>query len=391
MKRGVCARRTIAGRPFALQERLVHNTPRLLQQASGREVQPPDGDGWFLVDLSAHVAGSVKERTVRVRLGQAAPYPLGLRIPLRWVAADAQALFPTFEGAIEIEDADVNRLTVALVGSYEPPGGLVGAALDRTVLATAAEESVERLLTGLVQELSDTAQEPEIDPTVVEQLSVADVMTPNPFLLDASMSLRTGANLLLQQQISGAPVVDPEGHIVGVLSESDLLDKVAPIRYGLTQDTVKSWRNHAATTVGMACSRPAHTTQSSTPLRDAAKVMAAKRIRRLVVMEGGALVGILTKRDVVKALLRADAELAAAVDAVLHDSRFKGLRGQVADGVVHVTGVTHRRSRLVELEERLDTIDGVIGVITSDVASNLDDLGSVGRSDQESDTPASMR
>ncbi len=72
------------------------------------------------------------------------------------------------------------------------------------------------------------------------------------------------ASLLLSCGISGVPVVDEEGQLIGVLSESDLLDKVAPARSAVDRTVELSWRRHGATTVGQACSRPGRSTAVDT-------------------------------------------------------------------------------------------------------------------------------
>lgn len=375
MERWICARRIIRAHPDALTERLISQAPELLQRATGQGVTAPDGDGQFRIQLTTNVAGRVQHRSALATIGEARPYQLGTKIPLEWKSADAAGLFPTFDGAIEIERADMTHVTLAVIGTYQPPGGPLGSAVDRTMLRSVAEYSAEKLMAGLATVLTEQTPTAGTVPTTdLRHLTVADVMSVDPVVLQEDMSLRTGANLLLQRGISGAPVVDDDGEVVGVLSERDLLDKVAPLRTGMSKRTVRSWRTHDAMTVGAACTRPAHTTQSATRLRDAALILATHDIRRLVVMRGARVVGMVTLRDMMKALVRDDEDMLLAIEQAMADPSFKGLDALLEDGVVRLEGSVKRLSELQRLRVVVRNIDGVLGVEDDEVDWRINDV-----------------
>jgi CBS domain-containing protein len=142
-------------------------------------------------------------------------------------------------------------------------------------------------------------------------------MTEDPLVLLDDLPVRTAALLLFHLEVSGAPVVRADGQLVGVLSERDLLEKEALPPDRLGKQGMTAARRRDALTVGEACTRPAVTTVPDVPLRDAARTMVRKGISRLVVVDGSRVAGILTRHDVLQALLRTDAELQEAVDAVL--------------------------------------------------------------------------
>jgi CBS domain-containing protein len=133
-------------------------------------------------------------------------------------------------------------------------------------------------------------------------MRVADVMTEDVLVVDEELPVRIAALLLLHHEIGGAPVVDVEGELIGVVSEADLLAKeiFPPQGCGKAADTAR--RRWSAVTVGELCSRPARTTAPDVSLHDAAQMMREEGIARLVVVAGSRIVGIITRYDILKAL-----------------------------------------------------------------------------------------
>lgn len=372
MRRWVCVRRTVKGDPAAIRRRLTTETAGLLQVASGSEVTRPAGDGTFPMTL--HGPDGHGHRTVDVTVGQAVDREHWLKVPVSWRAHGLTGgLFPTFEGAVELEDADSRTVTVAVVGTYHPPASVVGAAIDAMGMSRVAEEAITHLAIGLAKALGDDTTPVPVD-LGHQPVLVADVMTPDPLVLTEDTSLRTAANLLLLGRISGNPVVDDEGRVVGVLSESDLLDKVAPYRTGLTRGVDASWRRHDAVTVGEACTRPARTTAADATIRDAAAQMARHRVGRLVVMQGATVVGIVTRRDAIRALARTHE---AILDAVMEEVGRRDepdLHVQVDGGMVRLTGKVERLSTVNELTRVLAEVEGVLHVDADELHHRIDDV-----------------
>jgi CBS domain-containing protein len=147
--------------------------------------------------------------------------------------------------------------------------------------------------------------------------TVADVMTRDLLTVTPETPLQEAIQLLAKNRISGLPVVTPAGELKGVLSESDLMWQVtgAPLpAYIMLLDSVIYLENPAkyneevhkalGQTVSevMSHDKPI-TTKPDASLRDAAQLMHQKRVTRLPVVDAsGALVGILTQGDIVRAL-----------------------------------------------------------------------------------------
>ena len=146
-------------------------------------------------------------------------------------------------------------------------------------------------------------------------MRVRDVMTEKVFTTTADTPLKVVAKQMLEYGISGLPVVDGDS-VVGVVSETDVLfkERAAPERKG-----VVDWLVHYAEdpprakldarTVGEAMSFPAVTIGPGRSVSDAAALMLDLRVDRLPVVEGGRLVGIVTRADLVRAFTRSDEEI----------------------------------------------------------------------------------
>ncbi|NES97436.1 MAG: CBS domain-containing protein [Desertifilum sp. SIO1I2] len=147
---------------------------------------------------------------------------------------------------------------------------------------------------------------------------VADVMTRDPVVVNPKTTLQQAINTLAEHRISGLPVVE-EGKLIGVISESDLLWQetgVTPPPYIMLLDSVIFLQNPATyekdlhkamgLTVAEVMSDRPITIEADRPLKDAAKLMHERNIRRLPVLdEAGTLVGILTRGDIIRSMVKA--------------------------------------------------------------------------------------
>jgi CBS domain-containing protein len=125
---------------------------------------------------------------------------------------------------------------------------------------------------------------------------VGEVMTPNPITVVCTTSLAEAAAVLESKKISGLPVLDESGVLVGVLSQTDL------VRARANPRLAQNWPGLA---VGDIMTKPALTILSTSGLQEAAKVMEERRVHRLVVIDGKATpIGIISTSDLVRSWLR---------------------------------------------------------------------------------------
>jgi predicted transcriptional regulator len=121
---------------------------------------------------------------------------------------------------------------------------------------------------------------------------VADVMTKDVVTLDVRTTVEVAARILAERRIGGAPVVSASGKAVGIVTRSDLLDP----------------RHHGAdATIEVAMTRVLYAVRPSDPLLTAVRMMATENIHRVIVAdERGAVVGVVTSMDVMRAIAGAD-------------------------------------------------------------------------------------
>ena len=129
-----------------------------------------------------------------------------------------------------------------------------------------------------------------------ETRCVGDVMTPNPISIVDTASLAEAVAILDSRKITGLPVVDETGNLVGVLSQTDL------VRAQANQQLVRNWPGLA---VAEIMTKPALTIAATASLDQAARVMEERRVHRLVVTDETANpIGIISTSDLVRSWLR---------------------------------------------------------------------------------------
>jgi CBS domain-containing protein len=126
--------------------------------------------------------------------------------------------------------------------------------------------------------------------------TVGEAMTANPISIAETASLAEAASILDTQKITGLPVVDAGGTLVGVLSQTDL------VRARANQQYVQNW---PGLPVGQIMTTPALTISATASLEEAARVMDGRQVHRLVVTDGAATpIGIISASDLVRSWLR---------------------------------------------------------------------------------------
>jgi CBS domain-containing protein len=110
-----------------------------------------------------------------------------------------------------------------------------------------------------------------------------DIMTRDVITVSPTTSVKNLAMLLIKNQISGAPVADRSGKIIGVVSESDIVAK----RGKNVRDIM---------------SKKLISVDEQTPVEKIAQLMTTHKIKRLPVMDGGRVLGIVSRADIVSAI-----------------------------------------------------------------------------------------
>ena len=119
--------------------------------------------------------------------------------------------------------------------------------------------------------------------------SIRDVMTSNPTSCEPSTTVVDAAKVMAQEDVGPVPIVDG-GRVVGIVTDRDLVVRV-----------LAEGRDPNSTTIGEIASADLVTVQPDSDLNEALNLMAQNQVRRLPVVEGDQLVGIVAQADVARA------------------------------------------------------------------------------------------
>lgn len=226
-------------------------------------------------------------------------------------------------------------------------------------------------------------------------MKVRDVMTTDVRAVAVDAPLKDVAELFIAKGISGAPVVDGAGIVVGVVSETDILFKERPagsdegalarvLHRGRTRGLDAK---HNAQTAGEAMSAPPIAVRPGTDIAGAVALMLGNRVNRLPVVDDGeragpvgpgTLVGILTRADLVRAFARLDSELAPEIDQIVRARQQLWARSPddvsytVDRGRVLLKGTVDFRTHAELLVAEVEAVPGVVS-ITSELSWNFDE------------------
>lgn len=125
--------------------------------------------------------------------------------------------------------------------------------------------------------------------------TVAELMTPDPIVIDEDASVDDATRMLEENEVSGLPVVDRGGLLIGIISQTDI------VRARSVSDL---WQRWPSLRVRDLMHAPVLTADASMSLEEAAQVMESAHVHRLVVVDDDQLkpVGVISTTDLVRAL-----------------------------------------------------------------------------------------
>ena len=202
---------------------------------------------------------------------------------------------------------------------------------------------------------------------------VADVMTSDPVAVRADASFKEIAARLREQHAAAFPVLDADDNVIGVVSEADLLPKEAlEAGYEGHRGLLAGPLHHAergkaaGLTAGDIMTRPAVTIHAFDLVSHAAHVMYDHKLSCLPVVDGGRLIGMITRADVLRVFGRADADIRWEIldkvilgEFLVDPSVFTVT---VRDGVVTLTGRPETAETGRSIVAAVRHLEGVVGV-----------------------------
>jgi CBS-domain-containing membrane protein len=147
-------------------------------------------------------------------------------------------------------------------------------------------------------------------------LQAKDIMTKDPITVAPDAEITQAAKLLLEKDVNGLPVVDDKGKLVGIICQSDLiaqqkglpipsvftiLDGFIPL--GSTRQFEKALQKISATTVADVMTPDPVSVTADTGIEELAGLIVDKNFHTLPVLEGGKLVGVVGKEDILRTLV----------------------------------------------------------------------------------------
>jgi CBS domain-containing protein len=210
----------------------------------------------------------------------------------------------------------------------------------------------------------------------IEQIMTRDVITVTP-----DTSIHEAATLMADHGISGLPVIDGEGRLVGIISEGDLIlrqrsrSKRPWWRSFFTdgERLAREYRKSAGTTVGEVMTHPVISISPVFAVETAASILHARGIRRLPVVRNEKVVGLISRGDLIKVLAaqvpdpsaRSDAQLAEDIEARMAREPWASTIGFVVHakrGVIFLWGVVPTEAEKAALGTMARAIEGCTGV-----------------------------
>jgi CBS domain-containing protein len=185
-------------------------------------------------------------------------------------------------------------------------------------------------------------------------------MTSPAITIHQEATLREAGDVLARRGISALPVVDDDGRLVGIMSQMDLI-RLSTV-YGAEGDETQSEGSRSQPMrVAEIMTVEVVTVSPETDVHTVAKRLSESHIRQVPVLSDTELIGVVSRRDLIKWMARSDAALTLDVIAVLSDEarRLAHLEVRVHEGVAHIEGEA-AHDTLVLAAKLAQTVPGVL-------------------------------
>lgn len=189
--------------------------------------------------------------------------------------------------------------------------------------------------------------------TLTAEPTVAVRMTHRPIAVPADASFHEIAAILSGDRIGAVPVLDEHGLLAGAVTERDLIRAGLRAPQGLTGLTARDLMAGTPVTVS-----------PDLPVSTAVRLLGKPGTHRVFVVEDGRLVGVLSRRDLLRDYARSDDDIRVQIEQVVQDTLPDGtiVRAAVEDGIVLLVGRVEWRSALADVERLTRAVPGVVEV-----------------------------
>jgi CBS domain-containing protein len=189
---------------------------------------------------------------------------------------------------------------------------------------------------------------------------VREVMTTPVVTVSEHAAVKDAIALLARHDVAALPVLDADGRLVGVVSEADVIREMVIPDQRAHEVPVRLTPPPFRARVADVMSHHPVTVSSDTELAKAADLITSTAVKSLPVVDRGQVVGVLSRRDIIRVLSREDARIEAEVDELFRQAGQDWLV-DVSDGIAAIDGPADEKQR--ELARVLAcSVPGVIGV-----------------------------
>lgn len=189
---------------------------------------------------------------------------------------------------------------------------------------------------------------------------VGEVMTSPAVTVTEMVTVKEAIVMLDRHDVAAMPVLDATGELVGVVSEADVIREMVVPDARAHEASVRLTRAPFRARVADVMSTHAISVTPDTKLAVAADLLTSSVVKSLPVIERGQVVGVVSRRDIIRMLSRHDSRIETDVDEVLRRSGRDWLV-RVEDGVATVEGPIGDAERDVA-EGLVRTVAGIIGI-----------------------------
>lgn len=207
---------------------------------------------------------------------------------------------------------------------------------------------------------------------------VRDYMTPKPVCVSPDTSIKHAIQLMLDHNVSGLPVIGDDDQVIGMLTESDLLSRsvfIAGLQSPPRDPDNAFFENYVrthGTTVGDCMTTGIISVSPQQSLADVAALARSHGIKRLPVLQSGKLIGIISRRDILRAVT-ANRDCVATGDVALRLAVATRLRSElgletdrltveVKNAIVEISGPVPSPAQRRAMQVVAESVAGVAGI-----------------------------
>jgi CBS domain-containing protein len=187
---------------------------------------------------------------------------------------------------------------------------------------------------------------------------VHEIMTSPAYRVHESASFEAALQVMATARVTSLPVVDPDEHVVGIISESDLLKESLEPDPRAHMRLVPPPSRPLLATVGQLMTAHPFTVREDHDVADLARTFATTGWKSAPVVRGDVLLGVVSRSDVIRALARPDKEIQEEISGAFAEIGLEGWHADVTYGVVRITGTASDR----ELAAATSIVQSVKGV-----------------------------